>query len=225
LLIIIITEWEMLTAAFFNLNLRGVYTSILGIMKLDNTINYIASGLERSGTSLLMQILHAGGVPMAFDTASRPPDDNNPRGYFELEGGKIISRLMNGTLPLADYRGRFIKITAFGLKYLPPGKYRIIYTERNIEEVLDSMEKMAKLQDQNREETKASFIKLNEMIKGLIAKREDVEVLFVNYNQVVADPKTQVKKICEFLGSREIDDAAMIAAVDAKLYRKRRPGG
>jgi hypothetical protein len=194
-------------------------------MKLDKTINYIASGLERSGTSLLMQILHAGGVPVAFDTASRPPDDNNPRGYFELEGGKIISRLMNGTLPLADYRGRFIKITAFGLKYLPPGKYRIIYTERNIEEVLDSMEKMAKIQDQNREETKASFIKLNEMIKGLITKREDVEVLFVNYNQIVADSKTQVKKIYEFLGSKEIDDAAMIATVDAKLYRKRRPGG
>ena len=193
-------------------------------MKLDHTINYIASGLERSGTSLLMQILHAGGVPMAFDTQSRPPDDDNPRGYFELEGGKIISRLMNGTLPLADYRGRFIKITAFGLKYLPPGKYRIIYTERNIEEVLDSMEKMAKLQDRNREETKSSFIKLNEMIKGLIAKREDIEVLFVSYNQIVADPKTQVKKICDFLGSKEIDDAAMIAAVDEKLYRKRRPG-
>jgi hypothetical protein len=191
-------------------------------MKLDNTINYVASGIERSGTSLLMQILHAGGVPMAFDTASRPPDDNNPRGYFELEGGKIISRLMNGTFPIADHRGRFIKITAFGLKYLPPGKYRIIYTERNIEEVLDSMEKMAKLQDQNREETKASFIKLNEMIKGLIGKRDDVEVLFVNYNQIVADPKTQVKKICDFLGSKEIDAAAMIAAVDEKLYRKRR---
>jgi hypothetical protein len=193
-------------------------------MKLDDNINYIASGLERSGTSLLMQILHAGGVPMAFDTQSRPPDNNNPRGYFELEGGKIISRLMNGTFPLADHRGRFIKITAFGLKYLPPGKYRIIYTERNIEEVLDSMEKMAKLQDQNREVTKASFVKLNEMIKGLIAKREDIEVLFVSYNQIVADPKTQVKKICDFLGSKEIDDAAMIAAVDEKLYRKRRPG-
>ena len=192
-------------------------------MKLDNTINYIASGIERSGTSLLMQILEAGGLPMAFDTASRPPDDNNPRGYFELEGGKIISRLMNGSFPLADYRGRFIKITAFGLKYLPPGKYRIIYTERNIEEVLDSMEKMAKLQDQNREETKDSFVKLNNMIKGLITKREDIEVLFVNYNQVVADPKGQIHKIAEFLGQKEIDQAAMIAAVDAKLYRKRRP--
>ena len=71
-------------------------------MKLDSSINYIASGIERSGTSLLMQILQAGGLPMAFDMASRPPDDNNPRGYFELEGGKIISRLMNGTFPLAD---------------------------------------------------------------------------------------------------------------------------
>jgi hypothetical protein len=170
-----------------------------------------------------MQILHAGGVPMAFDTASRPPDDNNPRGYFELEGGKVISRLMNGTFPLADFRGLFIKITAFGLKYLPPGKYRILYTERNIEEVLDSMEKMAKLQDQGREETKASFIKLNEMIKGLISKREDIEVLFVNYNQIVADPKTQVRKIAEFLGPAGVDQAAMIAAVDEKLYRKRRP--
>ena len=190
---------------------------------LDNTINYIASGIERSGTSLLMQILEAGGLPMAFDTDSRPPDDNNPRGYYELEGGKIISRLMNGTFPLADHRGRFIKITAFGLKFLPPGKYRIIYTERNIEEVLDSMEKMAKLRDQNREETKASFIKLNDMIKGLITKRDDVEVLFVNYNQIVADPQGQIKKIAEFLGDKDIDQAAMVAAVDAKLYRKRRP--
>jgi len=192
-------------------------------MKLDAHINYIASGIERSGTSLLMQILEAGGLPMAFDTASRPPDDNNPRGYYELEGGKVISRLMNGTFPLANHRGRFIKITAFGLKFLPPGKYRIIYTERNIEEVLDSMEKMARLQDQNREETKASFIKLNDMIKGLIAKRDDINVLFVSYNQIVADPKGQIQKIAEFLGEKDIDQPAMVAAVDAKLYRKRRP--
>jgi len=192
-------------------------------MKLDENINYIASGLERSGTSLLMQILHAGGVPLSFDTDSRPPDENNPRGYFELEGGKVISRLMNNTFPLAEYRGQFIKITAFGLKFLPPGNYRVIYTERNIEEVLDSMEKMAKIQDKDREETKASFIKLNGMIKDLITKREDVDVLLVNYNQVVADPPSQVRKICDFLGLSEEKESAMIAAVDQKLYRKRRP--
>jgi len=192
-------------------------------MKLDENINYIASGLERSGTSLLMQILHAGGVPLSFDMESRPPDENNPRGYFELEGGKVISRLMNNTFPLADYRGRFIKITAFGLKFLPPGKYRVIYTERNIEEVLDSMEKMARIQDQDREETKASFIKLNGMIKDVITKREDIDVLFVNYNQVVADPRSEIRKICDFLGAAGESEAAMAAAVDQKLYRKRRP--
>ena len=98
-----------------------------------------------------MQVLHAGGVPCAFDTSSRPPDDNNPRGYFELEGGKIISRLRDGTLPLADYRGRFIKITAYGLKFLPPGNYRVVYTERQIDEVLDSMEVMTGQKDPNRD--------------------------------------------------------------------------
>ncbi len=192
-------------------------------MKLDDNINYIASGLERSGTSLLMQILEAAGVPMSFDTESRPPDDNNPRGYFELEGGKIISRLMSGAFPLPDYRGRFIKITAFGLKFLPPGRYRIIYTERNIEEVLDSMEKMARVQDKDREETRASFVKLNAMIKDSISKRDDVEALFVDYNRIVVDPKPEIRKIRDFLGADACVEAAMVAAVDQKLYRKRRP--
>jgi hypothetical protein len=196
---------------------------IICAMKLDDNINYIVSGLERSGTSLIMQILQAGGVPCAFDTSSRPPDDNNPRGYFELEGGKIISRLRDGVFPMADYRGLFIKITAYGLKFLPPGRYRVIYTERNIEEVLDSMEKMARLEDANREETRASFVKLNEMIKGLLRGRADVEVLFVSYNNIVRDAPAEIRKIVAFLGAPGIDEAAMAAAVDEKLYRKRRP--
>jgi Sulfotransferase domain len=192
-------------------------------MKLEDKTNYIVSGLERSGTSLVMQILDAGGVPCAFDTSSRPPDDNNPRGYFELEGGKVISRLRDGVFPLADYRGRFIKITAYGLKFLPPGNYCVIYTERNIEEVLDSMEKMAQLEDANREETKVTFVKLNEMIKGLLRGRADVRLLLVNYNAIVKAPAAEVRKMAEFIGLPGIDEAAMAAAVDEKLYRKRRP--
>ncbi len=196
---------------------------IRGMIELDNTINYIVSGLERSGTSLLMQILQAGGVPTAFDTESRPPDDNNPRGYFELDGGKIINRLMDGVFPLADYKGKFIKITAYGLKFLPPGTYRIIYTERNIEEVMDSMEKMARIRDEKREDTKPSFIKLNEMIKDMVTKREDIDVLFVSYNEIVTDPAGQIRKICEHFGWEEANMAGMISAVDESLYRKRRP--
>jgi hypothetical protein len=64
---------------------------------LNNEINYSVSGLERSGTSLMMQMLHKGGLPVAFDD-SRAADENNPRGYYELEGGKIINCLMDGSL-------------------------------------------------------------------------------------------------------------------------------
>ena len=103
-------------------------------MILDKNINYIVSGLERSGTSMLMQILLAGGVPLAFDS-TREIDQNNPKGYYELEGGKIISKLMDGTFPINEYKGNFIKITSYGIKYLPSGNYKIIYSERNIEEI------------------------------------------------------------------------------------------
>lgn len=192
-------------------------------MTLDDRTNYIVSGLERSGTSLIMQLLRAGGVPCAFDPASRPADDNNPRGYFELEGGKVISRLRDGVFPLAEYRGRFIKITAYGMKFLPPGTYRVIYTERNIEEVLDSMEKMAKIRDTDREGTKAAFVKLNEMIKAQLAGRADAELLLVNYNAIVADAAPEIRRIAEFVGAPGIDEKAMASAVDEKLHRNRRP--
>jgi hypothetical protein len=191
-------------------------------MKLDDQVNYIVSGLERSGTSLIMQMLRAGGVPCAFDTASRPPDDNNPRGYFELEGGKIISRLRDGVFPLADYRGQFIKITAYGMKFLPPGRLRVIYSERNIDEVLDSMEKMTKVHDPDRAGTRAAFVKLNDMTKGRLGGRPDVQLLLVNYNAIVRDPASEIRRIAEFIGAPGIDEPAMAAAVDEKLHRNRR---
>jgi len=191
-------------------------------MKLNKNINYFISGLERSGTSMLMQILHAGGLPMAYDHTSRPPDDDNPKGYFELEGGKIISRLMDQTFPLEEYKGQFIKITAYGLKFLPPGNYKIIYSQRNIEEILDSMEKMAKIKDDERDDTRIVFTKLNDMIIRLINEREDADVLFVNYNDIIKNPEENIRKIHDFLDSGDIDFEKMLSVVDKKLYRKRR---
>lgn len=190
-------------------------------MKLDENINYIVSGLERSGTSMLMQILRSGGIPISFDD-SRSADESNPKGYYELEGGKIINKLIDGLFPLNENRGKFIKITAFGLKYLPPGKYKIIYSERNIEEILDSMEKMIGEKDNNREETKMSFIKLNDMIKQYFEERDDMDVLLVNYNNIISNPKENISKIIDFLGLSEDLLGKMISAVDNKLYRQRR---
>lgn len=190
-------------------------------MELDKKINYIVSGLERSGTSMMMQILHAGGATTASDD-SRPPDESNPKGYFELEGGKIINKLMDGTFPIKEYTGKVIKITAFGLQYLPQGNYKIIYSERNLEEILDSMEKMAGIKDEKRDETRESFRKLNDIIKKQIHERADIEVLLVNYNEILKEPKKNITKIYEFLNQPDLDLEKMIDVVDQRLYRQRR---
>ena len=195
------------------------------LLTLDNNINYIVSGLERSGTSMLMQILYVGGVPTAFDEHSRPPNHHNPKGYYELAGGKIINKLINGTFPLEKFKGNFIKITAYGLKYLPPGKYKIIYSERNIEEVLDSMEAMAGIADENRYKTKEAFIKLNRIMKRKIIEREDINVLFLNYNEILLHPKTNIRKISDFLDLPKADLERMMQPIDNKLYRQRRKTG
>ena len=189
-------------------------------MILDENVNYIVSGLERSGTSMLMQILHAGEIPVSFDNL-RLSDQSNPKGYYELVGGKIINKLIDGTFPLDNYKGKFIKITAYGLKYLPKGNYKIIYSERNIEEILNSMEKMVGIEDKNRKETRESFIKLNRMIKKQITSREDMDVLLVNYNKILSDSEEDIKKIQGFLGVPENTIDKMIKVVDDKLYRQR----
>jgi hypothetical protein len=190
-------------------------------VKLDENINYIVSGLERSGTSMMMQILHAVDIPIASDDL-RKSDENNPKGYYELEGGKIIDRLMEKTFPIEKYEGRFIKITAFGLSFLPQGSYKIIYMERNLDEVMDSMEKMAKINDETREETKESFKKLNEKIKNDIKYRDDIDVLFVNYNEMLEIPEENVKRVCNFLNLYDAAVNAMVDAIDTRLYRQRR---
>jgi hypothetical protein len=167
---------------------------------------------------MLMQILHSGDIPVSFDE-SRPADSHNPRGYFELEGGKIINRIMEGLFPFEKYRGSFIKITSYGLKYLPIGKYKIIYSERDIEEILDSMEKMIGKRDEKRDETKKSLSRLNNMIKREIHERGDIGVLTLSYNRIIEDQRNNMIKILDFLGLPydDVDVQKMIEAVDIKL--------
>jgi len=108
------------------------------------------------------------------------------------------------------------------LKFLPPGNYKIIYSERNIEEILDSMEKMTGIKDKNREETKESFIKLNNMIKEKITFREDINVLLINYNNILSNPEINIKKITDFLDLPDSYLDKMIGVIDPNLYRQRR---
>ena len=181
-------------------------------------VNYIVSGLERSGTSMMMQILYLGGMKVAFDH-KRKPDEHNPKGYFELEGGKIINRLMDGVFPMEKYDDMVIKVTAYGLKFLPEGNYKIIYMTRDLDEIMDSMEKMSG--PINREEEKPVFERLNKYAIKLMEKRDDIDFMIVRYNDVIENPRKEVERVNKFLGGKlNVENA--IKAVDPKLYRNRR---
>jgi len=184
---------------------------------LNKDTNYIVSGLERSGTSLMMQVLQAAGIPIAFDD-SRLPDKNNPNGYFELEGGRIIKKLMDGDYSLDIYKGKFIKITSYGLQYLPKGKYKIIYMERDIHEIIDSMSEMAGIHYDNR--ITQTLSKLNEYMKETITKRENTNTIFINYNEFMRDPDEDLHMIAKFL-NLNVNYVSMKSIIDKKLYRIR----
>ena len=180
---------------------------------------YIVSGLPRSGTSLLMQALQAGGLPVATD-GKREPDESNPKGYLEVES--IIDKLRDDPEMVFNFEDKLVKIIAYGLQYLPRGNYRVVYMERNIEEILDSMEKMMHAKDEERKSTRAAFIKLNEKSKTDISSREDMEVLFVSYNEILSNPREQLGKVHRFFADKNLDLDRMVEAVDSKLYRQRR---
>jgi hypothetical protein len=181
----------------------------------------IVSGLPRSGTSMIMQVLEAGGLAVAAD-GKREPDESNPKGYFEVES--IIDKIKAEPRRIFDFEGKVLKVIAYGLQFLLPGDYSIIYVERNIEEVLDSMEKMMGAKDEEREKTKKAFIKLNEKTKEEITKRKDMRILFIDYNQVLSNPRENLEKIHRFLQDENLDLERMIAAVDKSLWRQRRLG-
>lgn len=184
---------------------------------LNTGVNYIVSGLERSGTSLMMQMLHHGGIPVAFDE-SRPPDEHNPKGYFELAGGKIINQLMDGAFDFEPHKGRIVKITAYGLKFIPVGNYKIIYMMRNITEILNSMKKMGADIDMEKDVT--LFSKLNKFCFDLMDSRDDIEYITVNYRDIIDSPKEMAERINTFLDGA-LDLAKAVEAVDTKLYRNR----
>jgi len=187
---------------------------------LNENTNYIVSGLERSGTSMVMQILEAGGIPVAHDE-TRKADINNPKGYYELEGGKIINKLMNETFPLDKYKGKFIKITSYGLQYLPDSMYEILYLERDIEEIIKSTDKISDKWTDDKRKSMKSLEKLNHKVKKELIGRMNTGLLLLGYNNILENPKLNVEMILEFLELPEDNVDVMIKAVDESLYRSK----
>ncbi len=182
----------------------------------------VVSGLPRSGTSLMMQLLGAGGLFLLTDGV-RGPDIDNPRGYFEYEPVKRLERDCDW-IELA--RGKAVKVISSLLPSLPPGlRYQVLLMLRPIEEVLASQRAMlersgraaATFEDDG---LGASFARELDRVRRWLAEQEKVRVLELDYTALVASPRAGIEAIVRFLG-RPLDPVRMAAAVDPALYRQR----
>jgi hypothetical protein len=182
----------------------------------------IVSGLPRSGTSLMMQMLESGGVEVVTDHV-RTADTDNPRGYYEFEQVKKIKR---DTSWLPATRGKALKMVSQLLYDLPPSeRYRIIFIERHLEEMLSSQEKMLERLGRSaapREEMRRAYSRHLERLHTWLRQQRNMEVLCVNYNDLVERPEGQAESVGAFLGGA-VHVEAMVRAVDPSLYRNRRP--
>ncbi len=182
----------------------------------------VVTGLPRSGTSMLMQMLAAGGVQILTD-GLREPDEDNPRGYLEYEP---VKNLLKDATWLLQGRGKAVKIVAPLLAALPPGlPCRIIFAERDLDEVLDSQDRMLARRKQEiaptperRQLLKDEYARTTVRVKAMLARRPGTQILSVGYRDAVIKPDAVAAQVSDFLGGG-FDVAKMSASVDPSLHR------
>jgi hypothetical protein len=181
----------------------------------------VVSGLPRSGTSLMMQMLEAGGIAVVTDH-ERVPDADNPRGYREFERVKKIKQDASW---LPEIRGKAVKMVSQLLYDLPPTEhYRVLFMDRDLDEVLASQEKMLARLGQAaapRQEMARAFTLHLARLRSWLADQPHLRVLAVRYADLIAHPLAEAARVSGFLEGR-LDVAAAVRAVDPSLYRNRK---
>lgn len=183
----------------------------------------IVSGLPRSGTSMMMQMLEAGGIPALKDDI-READTDNPRGYYEFERVKQVAH-DQAWLPQA--RGKVVKMVSALLMQLPNTfQYKIVFMQRHMDEILASQKVMLNRRNQPADkvsdEQMASLFRAHlKQIEKWLQTQPNMQVLYINYNDMVADPRPQVERLAQFL-SPALDREKMMVVVDRTLYRERK---
>ncbi len=191
--------------------------------EIEKTI-YIVSGLPRSGTSMMMKMLEAGGLSPLTDNI-RTADDDNLQGYYEFERVKAMK---NGdTNWVGDAQGKVVKVISALLEHLPSAySYRIIFMEREMMEILASQRKM--LERRGKPGNPAEDGKFAEMysrhlekVKTWLAGQGNMKVLYVHYNEMLKTPDLLADEVSKFLET-SMDVKAMSGVPQAQYYRQRR---
>jgi len=182
----------------------------------------VVSGLPRSGTSMMMRMLEAGGIEPLSDGV-RSADDDNPLGYYEFER---VKALPGDAGWLRQAEGKAVKVVSALLEQLPRDRcYKVVFIERDVGEVLASqrcmLQRRGRTVEGDSEERLASlFDKHIAAARERLAERREMQVEFVRHHEVIADPRGAARRLAIFL-ERTFDEAAAARAVDPALYRQR----
>lgn len=181
----------------------------------------VVSGLPRSGTSMMMSMLDAGGLTPLKDER-RQADEDNPRGYWEDDR---VKRLREDNSWVGEACGQVVKVISVLLPHLPSQfRYRVIFMERALPEILASQRKMLERSGQQPaapDDKMSSFYSLHlGKIRGWLTSQTNIEAQFFSFSEVVRNPQQAAEDIAAFL-KRPLDITNMVSVVDAALYRKR----
>ncbi|MCE9620622.1 MAG: sulfotransferase [Planctomycetes bacterium] len=182
----------------------------------------VVSGLPRSGTSMAMQMLQAGGIPVLTD-ALRTADEDNPRGYLEFER---VKQLKSDKAWLDDAAGKAVKIIHLLLMELPANRpYKVILMRRELREVVRSQSVMLERSGRKGaalppERLMSVFEAQLAAVKAWLAERPNFEVIELDHAEFISNPRRQAQAINTFLGGG-LDEAAMANAVDPSLHRNK----
>ncbi|MET0659719.1 MAG: sulfotransferase domain-containing protein [Steroidobacteraceae bacterium] len=183
----------------------------------------VVSGLPRSGTSMLMKMLHAGGIAIHTDHERRA-DEDNPEGYFEFERVKELANATDKSW-VRQARGKALKVISHLLKELPDDNfYLIILARRDLQEVVASQNIMLTRRGQPNPvadaEAEALYRKHLIHVTMHTNERPNMELLTVHYRELLTEPRRSAEQISRFIGAR-LDLQAMATVVDPRLYRNR----
>ncbi len=182
----------------------------------------IVTGLPRSGTSLMMQMLHAGGHPVLTD-GKRAADTNNERGYFEWEE---IKRLPNDPRVIEQAAGKAVKVVTPLLPHLPGGhRYKFIVMRRPLTEVARSQQVMRFGKPGTPGDLEDILPLLEKHWEGaiqLLGRVPENGLLEVDYPSLVRDPLAWVGRLVAFMGEESLPQRDQMASVvKPQLHRQR----
>ena len=173
---------------------------------------------------MVMQMLAVGGLEIVTDNI-READDDNPKGYYELERVKELDKGGDKSW-LQGYKGKVVKLISYLLKDLPLYlNYKVVFILRNIDEVLASQSKMLIHRGEDHDlsgdaKMKANFKNHLRHARYLLKNTPNFEVVYINHRDILNSPIEQIRRMNKFIG-KLLDERAMASTVDPQLYRNR----